>query len=161
METAELRQKKPEELEALILELLREQFNLRMQKGSGQLSKPSEMKRVRKEIARAKTIIHATQCNITTPNKQNPHNMNTFKQTKRHTNTQYRGQTITHTRIPGHKHFSNVSSVKCTLETQIMEEGKICGAIMSSALIMSNVTCAASKAGQTSGTIPMPQGSPL
>ena len=35
MDTTELRQKKPEELDALILELLREQFNLRMQKGSG------------------------------------------------------------------------------------------------------------------------------
>ncbi|RKZ49362.1 MAG: 50S ribosomal protein L29 [Gammaproteobacteria bacterium] len=57
MNTAELRKKKPEELDALILELMREQFNLRMQKGSGQLSKPSEIKRVRKEIARAKTII--------------------------------------------------------------------------------------------------------
>jgi large subunit ribosomal protein L29 len=57
MDTAELRKKKPEELDALILELLREQFNLRMQKGSGQLSKPSEMKRVRRTIARAKTII--------------------------------------------------------------------------------------------------------
>jgi large subunit ribosomal protein L29 len=56
MDTAELRQKKPEELDALILELLREQFNLRMQKGSGQLSKPSEMKRVRRTIARAKTV---------------------------------------------------------------------------------------------------------
>ena len=57
MDTAELRQKKPEELDALILELLREQFNLRMQKGSGQLSKPSEMKRVRRTIARVKTVI--------------------------------------------------------------------------------------------------------
>ena len=57
MDIAELRQKKPEELEALILELLREQFNLRMQKGSGQLSKPSEMKRVRRTIARVKTVI--------------------------------------------------------------------------------------------------------
>ena len=57
MNTAELRKKKPEELDALILELMREQFNLRMQKGSGQLSKPSEMKRVRRTIARAKTII--------------------------------------------------------------------------------------------------------
>jgi large subunit ribosomal protein L29 len=56
MDTAELRQKKPEELDALILELVREQFNLRMQKGSGQLSKPSEMKRVRRTIARVKTI---------------------------------------------------------------------------------------------------------
>jgi len=57
MDTAELRQKKPEELDSLILELLREQFNLRMQKGSGQLSKPSEMKRVRRTIARVKTVI--------------------------------------------------------------------------------------------------------
>ncbi len=57
MDAAELRKKKPEELDTLILELLREQFNLRMQKGSGQLSKPSEMKRVRRTIARAKTII--------------------------------------------------------------------------------------------------------
>ena len=57
MDTAELRQKKPEELNALILELLREQFNLRMRKGSGQLSKPSEMKRVRRAIARAKIVL--------------------------------------------------------------------------------------------------------
>ena len=57
METEELRKKNPEELDALVLELLREQFNLRMQKGSGQLSKPSEMKRVRREIARVKTVI--------------------------------------------------------------------------------------------------------
>ncbi len=57
MEAAELRKKKPEELEALVLELLREQFNLRMQKGTGQLSKPSEVKRVRRTIARVKTVI--------------------------------------------------------------------------------------------------------
>ncbi len=57
MKAVELRQKKPEELDALMLELLREQFNLRMQKGTGQLSKPSEMKRVRRTIARVKTII--------------------------------------------------------------------------------------------------------
>lgn len=57
MNAEELRQKKPEELDSLLLELLREQFNLRMQKGSGQLSKPSEMKRVRRDIARVKTIL--------------------------------------------------------------------------------------------------------
>ena len=57
MEAAELRKKNPEELNALVLELLREQFNLRMQKGSGQLGKPSEMKRVRRTIARVKTVI--------------------------------------------------------------------------------------------------------
>ncbi len=57
MDIAELRQKKPEDLNALVLALLREQFNLRMQKGSGQLSKPSEMKRVRRTIARVKTVM--------------------------------------------------------------------------------------------------------
>jgi large subunit ribosomal protein L29 len=56
METAELRKKSNEELGALVMELLREQFNLRMQKGSGQLSKPSEMKRIRRTIARVKTV---------------------------------------------------------------------------------------------------------
>ena len=57
MDAKELRKKKPEELNVLLLELTREQFNLRMQKGSGQLSKPSEAKRVRHDIARVKTIL--------------------------------------------------------------------------------------------------------
>jgi large subunit ribosomal protein L29 len=57
MKAVELRQKKSEELDALLLELLREQFNLRMQKGTGQLSKPSEVKRVRRTIAQVKTVI--------------------------------------------------------------------------------------------------------
>jgi len=56
MNAAELRKKKPEELDTRLQELLREQFNLRMQKGSGQLARPSEMKRVRRDIARVKTI---------------------------------------------------------------------------------------------------------
>ena len=57
MKAVELRQKKSEELDTLLLELLREQFNLRMQKGTGQLNKPSEVKRVRRTIARVKTVI--------------------------------------------------------------------------------------------------------
>ena len=57
MKAAELRQKKPEELENMITDLLREQFNLRMQNGSGQLSKPDQMKLVRRNIARVKTIL--------------------------------------------------------------------------------------------------------
>ncbi len=60
MNATELREKKPEELNILLLELLREQFNLRMQKGSSQLSKPSEIKRVRRDIARVKTIMTET-----------------------------------------------------------------------------------------------------
>lgn len=58
MNAAELREKSREDLDGLLVVLLREQFNLRMQKGSGQLSKPSQVKRVRREIARIKTLLH-------------------------------------------------------------------------------------------------------
>ncbi len=57
MNATELRKKNTKELSDLLLELRREQFNLRMQKGSGQLSKPSEVSRVRRDIARIKTIM--------------------------------------------------------------------------------------------------------
>ena len=57
MKASELREKSLEDLNKELLELLREQFNLRMQRGSGQLSKPSDMKRVRRDIARIKTIV--------------------------------------------------------------------------------------------------------
>jgi large subunit ribosomal protein L29 len=58
MKAAELREKNPEELNSLLMDLLREQFNLRMQKGSGQLTKPSQFTVVRRDIARVKTILH-------------------------------------------------------------------------------------------------------
>ena len=58
MSASELRQKSPAELEGALLELRKEQFNLRMQQGTGQLSRPSEMRRVRKEIARIKTLLN-------------------------------------------------------------------------------------------------------
>jgi large subunit ribosomal protein L29 len=58
MKAAELRQKKPEALDTLLLDLLREQFNLRMQNGTGQLTRPSRMKAVRRDIARVKTVLH-------------------------------------------------------------------------------------------------------
>ncbi len=45
------------ELQALLMELLREQFNLRMQRGTGQLAKPARLRAVRREIARIKTIM--------------------------------------------------------------------------------------------------------
>ena len=55
---AELRSRNPEELQVLLVDLLREQFNLRMQKGSGQLGIPSRFKAVRREIARVKTVLN-------------------------------------------------------------------------------------------------------
>ena len=57
MNAAELRLKNSAELDKLLRDLKREQFNLRMQKGTGQLSKPSEVRRVRRDIARIKTIL--------------------------------------------------------------------------------------------------------
>ena len=43
------------ELESELLELRKEQFNLRMQRGTGQLANPSRFKSVRRAIARIKT----------------------------------------------------------------------------------------------------------
>jgi len=57
MNTKELRDKSADELNKEMVELLREQFNLRMQKGTGQLARPHQMKEVRRNIARVKTIL--------------------------------------------------------------------------------------------------------
>jgi large subunit ribosomal protein L29 len=54
---AELRGQSRDDLQKQLLALLKEQFNLRMQKGSGQLSRPSRFKVVRREIARIKTVL--------------------------------------------------------------------------------------------------------
>ena len=59
--TAELSAKTVEELNEELKGLFREHFNLRMQRGSGQEIKPHNFKRVRREIARIKTIIHQKQ----------------------------------------------------------------------------------------------------
>ncbi len=58
MKASELRDKNLAELEEILLELRQEQFNLRMQQGIGQLSRPSEMTHTRKNIARVKTIMN-------------------------------------------------------------------------------------------------------
>lgn len=54
----ELRGKSPDDLGKLLLELVREYFNLRMQKGSGQAVKPHRLKGVKRDIARVKTILN-------------------------------------------------------------------------------------------------------
>jgi large subunit ribosomal protein L29 len=58
MKANELRSKESAELQENLLELRKEQFNLRMQQGTGQLQKPSQMRQVRRDIARIKTILH-------------------------------------------------------------------------------------------------------
>lgn len=58
MKVAELRKMNASDLKKELLGLLREQFNLRMQKGSKQLAQTSNLKSVRRKIARVKTILH-------------------------------------------------------------------------------------------------------
>jgi large subunit ribosomal protein L29 len=57
MKPNDLRTKTDSELDGLLSELHREQFNLRMQKVSGQISKPDQVKKIRKDIARVNTIL--------------------------------------------------------------------------------------------------------
>jgi len=58
MKASEINQKGVDELNKELVDLLREQFNLRMQKGTGQLSQPHRMKAVRRDIARIKTVLN-------------------------------------------------------------------------------------------------------
>ncbi|MBS3786245.1 MAG: 50S ribosomal protein L29 [Gammaproteobacteria bacterium] len=58
MKATELREKDMTALEAELLEQRKEQFNLRMQQSTGQLARPDQVKRVRREIARIKTVIN-------------------------------------------------------------------------------------------------------
>jgi large subunit ribosomal protein L29 len=58
MKATELREKSKEELGVLLLDLARERFNLKMQKGTGQLSKPDQVKKVRRDVARIHTILN-------------------------------------------------------------------------------------------------------
>ena len=58
MKASDLRNKSTAELQATLHELLQEQFNLRMQQGTGQLARPHLMQEVRKNIARVKTVIN-------------------------------------------------------------------------------------------------------
>lgn len=58
MKAAELRDKTVEDLNKELLELRKEQFNLRMQIGSGQSVRTHRLNGVRKDIARVKTVIN-------------------------------------------------------------------------------------------------------
>ncbi|MEH6358912.1 MAG: 50S ribosomal protein L29 [Pseudomonadales bacterium] len=57
MKATELRDKSAEDLNKQLLELLREQFNLRMQNSTGQLGQPHLLKAVRRDIARVKSVL--------------------------------------------------------------------------------------------------------
>ncbi|WP_027857447.1 50S ribosomal protein L29 [Marinobacterium jannaschii] len=58
MKAIELREKSVEELQQELLGLLKEQFNLRMQKTTGQLGQSHLLGQVRRDIARIKTVLN-------------------------------------------------------------------------------------------------------
>ncbi len=58
MNAADLRSKSVEELNEELVALRREQFNLRMQQATGELAQVHQHGRVRKDIARVKTILN-------------------------------------------------------------------------------------------------------
>ncbi len=61
MEAQELRKKSVDELNSELVALRREQFNLRMQQATGELAQHTQHRRVRKDIARVKTVLSEMQ----------------------------------------------------------------------------------------------------
>ncbi len=57
MASKDIKNQSADELKQNLLDLRKEQFNLRMQKGSGQLTQPHQLRRVRRDIARTKFVL--------------------------------------------------------------------------------------------------------
>ncbi len=57
MKASDVRSKTADELKDQLVDLKKEQFNLRFQRATQQLEKPTEVKQVRRDIARIKTIL--------------------------------------------------------------------------------------------------------
>ncbi len=57
MKINDLRKQSAKELDEQLTELKREQFNLRMQKAGGQLTKTHEIRRARRDVARIQTVL--------------------------------------------------------------------------------------------------------
>jgi large subunit ribosomal protein L29 len=57
MKISDLRKKSEAELAEELLGLRKEQFNLRMQRATGQLSRPDQFDKARKSIAQIKTLL--------------------------------------------------------------------------------------------------------
>ena len=58
MEASELRTKSPDELRQELTSLLKAQFSLRMQKATQQLTNTSQLGKVRRDIARVRTVLN-------------------------------------------------------------------------------------------------------
>ncbi len=57
MKAEDIRVKSPEELETVLADLKREQFNLRFQSASGQLENTARVRQVRRDVARVRTLL--------------------------------------------------------------------------------------------------------
>jgi large subunit ribosomal protein L29 len=62
----DIRAKSEDQLGTLLLDLRREQFNLRFQRATGQSEGQSRVKQVRRDIARVKTILAEKQSSAKT-----------------------------------------------------------------------------------------------
>jgi large subunit ribosomal protein L29 len=59
MKAQELLGKSSDELRDMLVDLKKEQFNLRFQKASGQLENTARVRQVRRDIARVKSVMNA------------------------------------------------------------------------------------------------------
>jgi large subunit ribosomal protein L29 len=57
MKVAEMKAKSPDELQLELNSLLKAQFSLRMQKATQQLTNTSQLSKVRRDIARVRTVL--------------------------------------------------------------------------------------------------------
>lgn len=57
MKKEELKGKSADELKKMLLEARKEQFNLRFQHSGGQLENTAQMRKIRRNVARIKTMI--------------------------------------------------------------------------------------------------------
>lgn len=57
MKAEELKGKSKDELKKMLLDMRKEQFNLRFQLSGGQLENTAQMRKIRRDIARVKTVM--------------------------------------------------------------------------------------------------------
>ena len=57
MKVGDIRQKTPDELKQMLIDLRREQFNLRFQRATGQMEGTARMRSARREVAKVKTVM--------------------------------------------------------------------------------------------------------
>jgi len=60
MKASEIREKSMQELSDLLVDLRKQQFELRMQLGTGQLAEQHKLRQVRRDIARVKTVLNGS-----------------------------------------------------------------------------------------------------